>query len=93
MGVTGGVSAALPIGAGAMGMHLCFFREARSQELPMRLCPRLCENYGCSQGGKMFHPRVMIDLANSAVKREIPWLVAVAVLAVALIALSEGYFA
>jgi hypothetical protein len=41
----------------------------------------------------MFQPRMTITLASSAMRREIPWLVAVAILAVALIALSEGYLA
>jgi len=42
---------------------------------------------------KMLQPRMMVALANSALRREIPWMVAVAVSVVALIALAEGYFA
>jgi hypothetical protein len=41
----------------------------------------------------MYQTRMMNALASSAVRREIPWLVAVVISAVALVALAYGYFA
>ena len=43
--------------------------------------------------GKMYQTRMMIISASSAVRREIPWLVALVISAMALIALANGYFA
>jgi hypothetical protein len=41
----------------------------------------------------MFESKMRIELASSALRREIPWLVAVVVSVVVLIALAEGYLA